>query len=134
MDLPLALVLLMVPCLCLATVFPMLAAGGWIRLLTALFIIAFGAALPLSALLATWYDLDDHHLQIRSGLFKWTIPLETITGIVPTKNPLSSPALSFDRLSIRYGRGTQVMVSPKRKTEFIAALEEKIAERKLKAD
>jgi hypothetical protein len=56
---------------------------------------------------------------------RWIIALETIDEVYPTRSPLSSPALSLDRLLIRYknlhGPST-LMVSPEDKTAFLNAL------------
>jgi hypothetical protein len=45
--------------------------------------------------------------------------------VVPTRNPLSSPALSLDRLRIEYGQGRAIMISPADKGPFLRALEER---------
>jgi hypothetical protein len=62
-------------------------------------------------------------LIVQSGPFKWKVPVAEITGITPTRNPLSSPALSLDRLRINYGDGNSLMVSPEDKEKFIADLD-----------
>src|SRR4051812_1849219 len=46
----------------------------------------------------TRYLVGDGDLLVRSGPFRWRIALASIGSIVPTNNPLSSPALSLDRL------------------------------------
>jgi hypothetical protein len=61
-------------------------------------------------------------LVVRSGPFKWCIPIADITSITPTSNPLSSPALSLDRLRIEYGRGHLLMISPRDKEQFVRDL------------
>lgn len=67
----------------------------------------------------TYYTLrPDGVLLIRAGPIKRTIVLAHITEIVPTRNPLSSPALSLDRLKIRYG-DRAVMISPQHKRAFM---------------
>lgn len=60
---------------------------------------------------------------MRCRIRKWQVPIAGITGITPTSNPLSSPALSLDRLRIDYGRGKSLMISPKNKEQFIRDLE-----------
>jgi len=96
-------------------------AGGpwWV----AAFIVALGTALPLWLLLGTNYRLASGQLYIRSGPFKWRVPVMAITSIVPTDNALSSPALSLDRLRIEYSQGKAVMVSPRNKDMFIRDIE-----------
>jgi hypothetical protein len=82
-----------------------------------------GAALPLWILAATKYVIDDGVLQIRSGPFAWRIPVASITGITPTNSPVSSPALSLQRLRLEYGAGRVVLVSPVDPQAFVAAIE-----------
>lgn len=82
-----------------------------------------GILLPSWLLLGTRYTLAPERLTIRSGPFAWQVPLADITGITPTRNPLSSPALSLDRLRIDYGPGRSVMISPRDKARFIQDLE-----------
>lgn len=73
----------------------------------------------------TDYTIDGGLLRIRCGIFRFqTIGISSITRITETRNPLSSPALSLDRLDIRYGNRGQVMISPKEKDAFIAAIRE----------
>ena len=88
--------------------------------LPALFI---GAGFPIWLMMSTRYTLSDSALLVKSGPFKWQVPIEQITSITPTSNPLSSPALSLDRLRIDYGRGQSIMISPKDKSRFIQDLE-----------
>lgn len=72
--------------------------------------------------LSTEYRIVSHNLLIRSGPFRWTIPIEEIHSIEPSRSVLSSPALSLDRFRITYGSGKQVLVSPKRREQFLQAL------------
>jgi len=72
--------------------------------------------------LATYYTIDDACLRVRSGPFSWVIDLKDVESITPTRNPLSSPALSLDRLRIDYGRGRSLMVSPADKDTFVRDL------------
>ncbi len=79
--------------------------------------------LPAWVLLATHYTFERRELLVRSGPFRWRIPVAEITNIKPTSNPLSSPALSLDRLRIEYGRGRWIMVSPHDKEGFLREVE-----------
>ena len=90
--------------------------------LVALFMIATGVVLPLWLQLSTRYTVSDAQLDIRCGPFRWQIQRDSISSIKPSNNPLSSPALSLDRLRIRYEGGRCVLVSPKDKTGFVRAL------------
>lgn len=86
-------------------------------------ITAVGIVFPIWIFTTTNYQLDEHELTVRSGPFTWRVPLDSITGVKPTRNPLSSPALSLDRLEISYGAGKRIMISPRHRTDFLAALE-----------
>jgi hypothetical protein len=72
--------------------------------------------------LTTRYTIRGDFLLVKAGPFSWVIPTEDITSIEPTRNPLSSPALSLDRLLIRYGNGAELMISPKDKLAFMTEL------------
>ncbi|MBK0062852.1 MULTISPECIES: PH domain-containing protein [unclassified Acinetobacter] len=73
----------------------------------------------------TRYVVTDDQLIIHSMFLTWTILRSNIQNITPTNNPLSSPALSLDRLRIDYlkdGKSKYVLVSPKDKQKFTEAL------------
>ena len=80
---------------------------------------AFTAWLPFSAS----YTLTATDLLVRAAFFRWRVPLDQIIEVFPTHNPLSSPALSLDRLRVNYqrpsGRTWWVMISPKEKKQFL---------------
>ncbi|MDC4844464.1 PH domain-containing protein [Acinetobacter baumannii] len=74
---------------------------------------------------STYYVVETNILVIKSLIFRWKINIDDITQIEPTHNPLSSPALSLDRLKISYmknGRIAKVMISPKDKEGFLNTL------------
>ncbi|MEW7864553.1 PH domain-containing protein [Aeromonas diversa] len=89
----------------------------------ALVAVTVGAGLPTWLLTTTYYRLEGDTLFVSSGPIRLRIPLREIVNITPTNSPLSSPALSLDRLRIEYGRGKSVMISPRNKEEFIRNLE-----------
>lgn len=91
----------------------------WVGLLTLL----VGVGLPIWLILQTDYSLVDGTPLIRSGPFRWKVSVAAIKSIVPTRNPLSSPALSLDRLQIDYEPGKSIMVSSRDKQAFIDAIE-----------
>ena len=88
----------------------------------ALFVIAIGVVLPVWLLATTRYVLEGDHLTILSGPFQWRMPVADITSVTPTRSPVSSPALSLDRLRIEYDHGRAVMISPADKDGFVRAL------------
>ena len=81
-----------------------------------------GLVLPLVSLLSTRYVIQDQQLVVRSGLFKWRIPINEISGITPTSDPIASPALSLDRLRITYGQAKSLLISPRDKDGFLAQI------------
>ena len=54
----------------------------------------------------------------------WWIKVEinSIKRIYKTRNPLTSPALSLDRIAIVYNKYDEVLISPKNKQEFVEEL------------
>ena len=69
----------------------------------------------------TYYEVGNDRLKIVTGPFRWNIAIDSITSIEPSRSLLSSPALSLDRLSIRYDN-RRVLVSPADKRGFQKAL------------
>jgi Ca2+/Na+ antiporter len=69
------------------------------------------------------YTITAKDLVVRAACFRWRITLDQVTEVFPTHNPLSSPALSLDRLRINYkrpsGRTGWVMISPNDKDRFL---------------
>ena len=89
-------------------------------------VIHLGAAgFAFWVLYGTGYQVGERELVVRSGPFRWRIPVDAITSITPTTNPISSPACSLDRLRIAYrgARGEHaLLVSPADRLGFLAAL------------
>ncbi|UKS66133.1 PH domain-containing protein [Rossellomorea marisflavi] len=93
-----------------------------------MFLLLSCVLLPLFILwgcLTTYYLLSDTHLIIRYGPFKKRVPLDRITSVKKTSNPLSSPALSLKRLEISYNTYDMVLISPKDRDAFIKVLSER---------
>lgn len=90
--------------------------GRW---LIAVPILLLGVCLPLSLLFFTTYRISDGLLRIRSGFLTWNIPIRTISKVETTNDPVSSPALSLDRIRIEYGPGKSVAISPLKKDDFL---------------
>ncbi len=69
---------------------------------------------------STRYIVRDDVLVIKSCFLSYgTWRIADIESIRPTHNPLSAPAASLDRLEIRFSGRRSVLVSPRRKQEFI---------------
>jgi membrane protein YdbS with pleckstrin-like domain len=89
---------------------------SWIGILILLPTILF----VVHMFLTTNYTIESDELTIKCGfLYNKTIDIKTIKKITETNNPLSSPATSLDRLEINYGKFDTVLISPKKKKEFI---------------
>ena len=99
-------------------------AGGGVPVPVMVVGFAAGVVLPLWILLASYYVVDGGNLLIRSGPFRWTLPLAGITRVVRTRSMLSGPALSLDRLLIEYGAGNAVLVSPRDQDGFMRAIDQ----------
>ena len=73
----------------------------------------------------TYYIISGDTLRIKSGfLINTVVDIASITKITATRNMLSSPALSLDRIEIFYNKYDSVMISPEDKAEFIARLKD----------
>jgi len=85
-------------------------------------LLAVGYAGVAWVFLSTRYELDDRELRVRSGPFRWRVPLGSLETVRPTRNPLSSPALSLDRLELKYGGGRTLLISPAERDRFLTDL------------
>ena len=83
--------------------------------------IYFGLVFPMR------YGLNDTHLLVRFGACCQRIPLVDILEVRSTHTPLSSPALSLDRLHVQYGQSffKAVMISPADRNRFLDELAQK---------
>ena len=73
----------------------------------------------------TGYTVTENDLEIKSGLIYMKIPLKEIKTIRKSRNPFSAPALSLDRLEIKYGDYRKVIISPEDKKGFIRAIKKR---------
>ena len=71
------------------------------------------AALPVS------YEAGSDQLVIRCGLARTNISYSEIHSMRPTRSALSSPALSLDRIEIRYAQAGGVLISPVDRRAFL---------------
>ncbi len=77
----------------------------------------------LHLFLHTRYTLEGDELQIECGwLYRRRLPVKRILRIEETRNPLSSPALSLDRLALVLQSREYLLISPADKAGFIAAI------------
>ena len=74
---------------------------------------------------STYYVIDGGTLVAKSSFLTWRVEIRSIVEITPTRSTASAPAMSLDRLAIRYRKGGSVrtiLVSPKDKGGFLHAL------------
>lgn len=85
------------------------------------------AAVYCGLIIPMKYGMNETELLVRFGLCRTRIPLSEIREVNPTHNPLSSPALSLDRLYVRYGQNffNAVMISPADRAGFLNELVQK---------
>jgi hypothetical protein len=73
-----------------------------------------------------YYEITLTELIVRCGLLvNRRIPLTSIEGVQPDRNPASAPAWSLDRLRIDYlqdGQSASVLISPADKAAFMQEL------------
>ena len=85
-------------------------------------IVALVIAVPF--LFGTHYGIQGHVLEIRCAfIIRIDVDILRITSANKTRNPISAPALSLDRIEILYGNGLRhVIISPKDKMGFVHSL------------
>jgi hypothetical protein len=112
-----------------AATLTLVAAGTALRqaseaaVLVTVLVITLGAVLPVWILASTTYRVEGGTLHVRSGPFRWHIPVSSITRIAPSNSNESAPALSLTRLRIEYGGGKSILVSPADQQAFLRAIE-----------
>lgn len=116
------LVLVVTAAIVLAAMVPVVATGHPAAIPVVIVCAVVAIGLPLWLLASTRYTVTGEALLVRCGPFGWRIPRSEISQIRPSRSILSSPALSLDRLEIRYGDGKSILVSPADKDGFAAAL------------
>ena len=97
-------------------------------------VVVFYGALLFGFLFPMYYEITDETLVVRHGLVRRTMPLESIQNVTPSRNPISSPALSLDRLNIDRGTRLPLLISPDDKEGFLKNLAGRCAHLKLEGD
>ncbi len=72
------------------------------------------------------YTLTDQSLRIKSGWLEDEVPLSRIRKAEFSRNPLSAPALSLNRIKLTLDDGSR-LISPKDRAAFLADLEARLA-------
>lgn len=76
-------------------------------------------AFILNMVLKTEYRIENNTLKIKCGIiFNKTIDINKIKKISQTNSLMSSPAPSFDRIELKYGKFDEIIISPKDKLSF----------------
>jgi hypothetical protein len=71
------------------------------------------------------YEIATGQLVARCGLMRWRVPLDSIVEVRPSRNPVSAPTWSLDRLRVEYVKGGStrtLYVSPEDKAAFLRGL------------
>lgn len=93
--------------------------GEWIGLLGLTGVVGFILILSMT----TRYIINENQLIVKSTwIVNERIDISKITKVEKSNSILSSPALSLDRLLVRYNKYDEVLISPKEKKEFIDEL------------
>ena len=110
------------------------AAPPWVRT-TILMVFLALAGLMLWILYGTQYSFTQDSLLVVCGPFRYHVPLSEIESVRPSRNPLSSPACSLDRLLIRWQAGRRkILISPQDRLEFLQELDERCPQLTLEGD
>jgi hypothetical protein len=112
-------ILFLVPIIPLVVCFALVASGKLAELPVGVATFLFVVALYVGVVVPVKYGIGDRQLVVRFGLCRVRIPLSEISEIYPTRNPLSSPALSLGRLHVQFGKGKWVMISPADRDGFL---------------
>jgi hypothetical protein len=97
---------------------------AFIAIILSFILVSVGVALPLWMLINTSYKIEDRMLIIKNGPLTWRVKLDSIKSVMPTRDSASSPALSMDRIRIKYGQYRSIMVSPEDKDNFLSEIKE----------
>ena len=92
-------------------------------------ILAFSAMVVLYGFILhmffnTTYKIEKRKLYIKCGFFNYNpVNIGEMKKVSKSSNIISSPAASFDRIEITYGKFDELIISPKHKTKFVEDLQ-----------
>ena len=92
-------------------------------------ILAFSAMVVLYGFILhmffnTTYKIEKEKLYIKCGFFNYNpVNIGEMKKVSKSSNIISSPAASFDRIEITYGKFDELIISPKHKTKFVEDLQ-----------
>lgn len=92
-------------------------AGAWIAVAVTVFVCAG----VLFMLFSIRYVVSGTRLKVfYFSKYSSSYDLRELRSVCPTRNPLSAPAASLDRLELKFTRYRDVLISPKDKAGFMA--------------
>lgn len=97
-------------------------------LMLTVILVSLSLAFVVWIMLSTRYTVQGEALQIQAGPFHWRIPVSSIGQVRCSRNPLSAPALSLDRLEVSYGERKKILISPDNRDRFLAAINRPLAQ------
>jgi len=90
-----------------------------IEVLIVLFFMMVLFGFILHMFLNTKYSIEGDELKVQCGFIKYKpFKIKSMKKISKTNNIISSPAVSFDRIEITYGKFDEIILSPKDKHKF----------------
>lgn len=89
-------------------------------------VVPFAALVIVACVLNVSYEVTDEDIVVHRGPFRSRMPLRRVQGLRATRDWVSSPALSLDRIEIRTDRGLWLVVSPADKTGFVRAIRARV--------
>jgi len=110
------------PLIVLRALTPTLADAQVSTVLYSVLAIAPLVLIPAWLLVSTYYRVDSAIMRVQAGPFSWSIPLDQIRNVTAKRSLSAAPSLSANRLKIDYGRQRSILVSPKNRAAFIAAI------------
>ena len=106
----------------------------WLRIPILVALVAL-AGLMLWILYGTNYAFTEDLLLVVCGPFRYRVPLSEIESVRPSRNLLSSPACSLDRVLIEWRGGRRrILISPVAKQDFLQQLDERCPRLRLEGD
>jgi len=104
---------------------PLVLVAGWLLIGATIpwviFILLVPQGLVTWMLVRTDYAVSEESLVVRCGPFRHTIPMTSLRSLTATRSPLSSPALSLDRIAVDH-TGGRLLLSPRSKVGFVRAI------------
>ncbi|WP_190284638.1 PH domain-containing protein [Bacillus sp. S3] len=92
------------------------------EIIAAILVCGMTSAFIIWCWFGTYYQINGNQLKIVSGPFRWKVDIMIIKSIRKTRNPLSSPALSLNRIELLYGKWDTMLISPKNEKQLCETL------------